>query len=89
MGLVSSRSPSIPWKRFHDEISTIVVRSDRDRGVLPRAVYAVGLESDAPKNFTKRGGSRFIVAVGSESDAQGSSRRAQDCASRGRQIGEV
>ena len=29
--------------------ATIAVRSDRDRGVLPRVAYAVGLESDASK----------------------------------------
>ena len=34
--------------------AAIAVRSDRDRGVLPRIAYAVGLESDAPEIFTKR-----------------------------------
>ena len=42
------------WNRFHVEGSTIAVRSDRDRGVLPRIAYTVGLESDAPEIFTKR-----------------------------------
>ena len=50
---------------------TIAVRLDLDRGVLPRATYAVGLESDAPEIFTKRGRSRFTMAVGLESDAPG------------------
>ena len=34
--------------------AAIPVRSDRDRGVLPRVAYVVGLESDAPEIFTKR-----------------------------------
>ena len=49
--------------------AVIAVRSDRDRGVLPQPAYAVGLEFDAPKIFTKSGGSRLTGAVGLESDA--------------------
>ena len=33
--------------------AAIAVRSDRDRGVLPRVFYAVRLESDAPALFRK------------------------------------
>ena len=45
----------------------IAVRSDRDRDVLPRVTYAVGLESDAPDSREERGKPVFIVAIGSRS----------------------
>ena len=44
--------------------AAIVVRSDRDRGVLPRVAYAVRLESDAPDSREEREKPVFIVAVG-------------------------
>ena len=47
--------------------AAIVVRSDRDRGVLPRVAYAVGLESDAPDSREEREKPVFIVAVESRS----------------------
>ena len=47
----------------------------RGRGVLPRNVCTVGLKSDAPGIFTKRGGSRFTVTVGSRSRGESTARR--------------
>ena len=55
--------------------AAIAARSDRDRGVLLRNVCAVGLTSDAPGIFTKRGGSRFTVAVGSRSRGESTASR--------------
>ena len=43
--------------------TAIAVRSDRDRGVLPRVAYAVGLESDAPDSCEERENPIFIIAV--------------------------
>ena len=43
--------------------AAIAVRSDRDRGVLPRVAYALGLESDAPDSREEREKPVFIVAV--------------------------
>ena len=43
--------------------AAITVRLDRDRGVLPRVAYAVGLESDAPYSREEREKPVFIVAV--------------------------
>ena len=40
--------------RSRRDRAAITVRSNHDRGVLPRVAYAVGLESDAPEIFTKR-----------------------------------
>ena len=47
--------------------AAIAVRSDRDRGVLPRVAYGVGLESDAPDSREERETPLFTVAVGSRS----------------------
>ena len=43
--------------------ATIAVRSDRDRGVLPRVAYVVGLESDSPESREERDNPVFIIAV--------------------------
>ena len=45
--------------------AAIAVRSDRDRGVLPRILPAVRWKSDAPCVSMKRIKSGFTVAVGS------------------------
>ena len=45
--------------------AAIAVRSDRDRGVLPRVAYAVGLKSDAPDSREDREKPDFTIAVGS------------------------
>ena len=47
--------------------AAIAVRSDRDRGILPRVAYAVGLESDAPDSREERENPVFIIAVRSRS----------------------
>ena len=47
--------------------AAIAVRSDRDRGILPRVPYSVGLESDAPDSCEERETPLFTVAVGSRS----------------------
>ena len=47
--------------------AAIAVRSDRDRGVLPRVTYVVGLESDAPDSREETEKPDFTVAVGSRS----------------------
>ena len=47
--------------------AAIADRSERDRGVLPRVAYAVGLESDARDSRKERETPVFTVAVGSRS----------------------
>ena len=64
----SDELETIPRRNLLDR-AVIAARLDRDRVVLPRAAYAIGLESYAPEIFTKRGGSHLTVAVGLESDA--------------------
>ena len=62
-GINSTRE--VPRSRL--DRAAITVRSDRDRGVLPRVAYSVGLESDAPDSREERETPLFTVAVGSRS----------------------
>ena len=61
--------------RLRLNCAAIAVRWDRDRGVLPRVFYAVGLESNALGIFTKGRGSRFTVAVRSQSRRESTASR--------------
>ena len=69
--------------------AAIAVRSGRDPGVLPQAVDAVGLESDALTIFTNRGRSGFTWPSDRNPTLPRSSRREADRASRGHRIDEV
>ena len=71
------------------DCAAIAVRSGRDRGVLPQAADAVGLESDAPPIFTNRGRSGFSWPSDRNPTLPRSSRREADRASRGHRIDEV
>ena len=62
-GINSTRE--VPRSRL--DRTAIAVRLDRDRGVLPRVAYSVGLESDAPDSREERETPLFAVAVGSRS----------------------
>ena len=52
---IDDRGMDSTWKALQSRLdrAAIAVRSDRDRGVLPRVAYAVRFESDAPDLLRK------------------------------------